>query len=96
MWETIGTGLATKLVATSFSHVKRWWGQRRMRNCPHVVIEERGPGVFVQLSTTPVSLYYARCWQCGGIAPSAAFEHEMQSLGVQVARKTGFKWERVS
>ena len=87
--------LALKLAAEGFGRLQRWRDRRRKEDCPHVIFLDHERGVLVRSSTTPVSLFRQQCWQCGLVAPRAAFDYQLQVIGERVGRKTGFNWELV-
>lgn len=102
MWETIAARLAPSaarlglsFVAGGFSRLQRWRDRRRMEKCVHVTFLDHEHGVLMRLSTTPASLFRQQCWQCGLIAPDAAFDYHLQVLGERAHRETGFEWEMV-
>ena len=102
MWETIvaklapsAAKLALSFVAGGFSRLQRWRDRRRKENCAHVIFLDHEHGVLMRSSTTPVSPSRQQCWQCGLIAPDAAFDYQLQVLGERARRKTGFEWEMI-
>lgn len=67
--------------------------RKRRDGCSHVIVHDHELGAELELSTTPVNLFEHRCWQCGGVAPRAAFRHHLNELGKTVARSTGQQWK---
>lgn len=100
MWATIVGWFAPsaakwvlKLAAEGFGSLQRWRDRRQKESCPHVIVLDHERGVLVRLSTTPASLFQQQCWQCGLVAPRAAFDYHLQMIGERVNRKTGFEWK---